>query len=104
MATNGDAPAVAIDEAELRKRLTPEQYHVTREKGTERAFTGKYYQNKEAGTYHCVVCNQALFASDTKFDSGTGTPATRRAPLPSTAVRRFAECAPVRRAGLGSPP
>jgi len=102
MATS-DAPYVAIDEAELRKRLTPEEYHVTREKGTERAFTGKYYQNKEAGTYHCIVCNQALFASDTKFDSGTGTPAPR-APLPCTVVDRVVECAPVSLVGSGSPP
>ena len=63
---------VQVDEAELRKRLTPEQYHVTREKGTERAFTGKYYKSKDAGTYNCTVCNQPLFKSDTKFDSGTG--------------------------------
>ena len=64
-----------VDEAELRKRLTPEQYNVTREKGTERAFSGKYYKNKDTGTYNCIVCNQALFTSDKKFDSGTGTPA-----------------------------
>jgi len=61
--------------AELKKRLTPLQYHVTQEKGTERAFTGKYNKCSEAGTYSCVVCDQPLFASDNKFDSGCGWPA-----------------------------
>jgi peptide-methionine (R)-S-oxide reductase len=65
--------AFPVNEAELRKRLTPEQYHVTREKGTERAFSGKFYKSKETGVYHCVVCDLALFSSDAKFDSGTGT-------------------------------
>jgi peptide-methionine (R)-S-oxide reductase len=59
---------------ELRARLTPEQFHVTQEKGTERAFTGRYCHNKEQGTYNCVCCGQALFSSDTKFDSGSGWP------------------------------
>jgi peptide-methionine (R)-S-oxide reductase len=59
---------------ELKKRLTPEQYHVTREKGTERAFTGKYWNNKSKGIYKCVVCGNPLFDSETKFDSGTGWP------------------------------
>ena len=59
---------------ELRKKLTPLQYQVTQEHGTERAFTGIYWDTKTPGVYRCVVCDAELFASDTKFDSGTGWP------------------------------
>ena len=61
-------------DAEWREKLTPEQFHVTREKGTERAFTGKYWDQKAAGTYKCVCCGEALFSSDDKYDSGSGWP------------------------------
>lgn len=59
---------------EWREELTPEQYQVCRQKGTERAFTGKYHDCKESGTYRCVCCGRELFSSDSKFDSGTGWP------------------------------
>jgi peptide-methionine (R)-S-oxide reductase len=61
-------------EAELKERLTDLQYHVTQEKGTERAFTGKYYKHNESGDYHCVVCDNPLFSSDAKYESGSGWP------------------------------
>ena len=59
---------------ELRARLTPEQYHVTQQQGTERAFTGEYYRNERDGMYLCVVCGESLFASAAKYDSGSGWP------------------------------
>jgi len=59
---------------EWKSLLTPEQYRITRQKGTEQAFTGKYYHFKERGIYHCVCCGNELFGSETKFDSGTGWP------------------------------
>jgi len=64
---------VKTDE-EWRALLSPEQYHITREKGTERAFTGEYWENKRKGVYHCVGCDLPLFRSDAKYDSGTGWP------------------------------
>jgi peptide-methionine (R)-S-oxide reductase len=59
---------------EWKKELTPEQYHVCREKGTERAFTGQFWNHHEAGLYRCACCGNELFSSETKFDSGTGWP------------------------------
>jgi peptide-methionine (R)-S-oxide reductase len=61
-------------EEEWKKELAPEQYEVCRRKGTERAFTGEYWNSKEKGTYRCAACGNELFSSDTKFDSGTGWP------------------------------
>lgn len=72
-------------EAEWRKELTPEEYKVLREKGTERAFTGKYNDFKEKGIYACAACGQELFSSETKFDSGTGWPSFYK-PLSKEAV------------------
>lgn len=63
-----------LDEQALREKLTPEQYRICREHGTERAFTGKYWDLKDAGTYRCACCGEPLFDADTKFDSGTGWP------------------------------
>jgi peptide-methionine (R)-S-oxide reductase len=73
-------------DAEWKDRLTPEQYYVTRQKGTERPFTGKYWNNEQAGTYRCICCGTPLFASDTKFDAGCGWPSFY-APLAGEIVR-----------------
>jgi peptide-methionine (R)-S-oxide reductase len=64
----------AASDTEWQKKLTPEQYHVTREHGTERAFSHPYYKDKREGMYRCVCCGAPLFSSDTKFESGTGWP------------------------------
>ena len=69
-----DVPKLALSDAEWQRRLTPEQYRITRGKGTERAFCGGLLKNKEAGVYACVCCNLPLFASSAKFESGTGWP------------------------------
>jgi peptide-methionine (R)-S-oxide reductase len=72
--TEKTAEKIAKSEAEWKKQLTDEQYHVTREAGTECAFTGKYWDTKDPGMYHCVCCGAPLFDSQTKFNSGTGWP------------------------------
>ena len=69
---------MAMSEVELREKLTPEQFHVTQEHGTERAFSHPYYNDKRSGMYRCVVCGAPLFSSDAKFDSGTGWPSFTR--------------------------
>jgi peptide-methionine (R)-S-oxide reductase len=76
---------VLKSEAEWRRQLSPEQYRVTREHGTERAFTGPYWNEKRAGQYFCICCDGPLFEGGTKFDSGTGWPSFF-APLDETAV------------------
>lgn len=77
-----------FDEAELRERLTPAQYEVTQNAGTERAFTGEYWDCHDEGTYRCIVCDEELFASDTKFESGSGWPSFYQAMDESKVVRK----------------
>ena len=76
---------ISKSKEEWLEQLTPEQYHVARERGTERAFTGAYWNNKKAGVYTCIGCGAPLFASDTKFDSGTGWPSFTE-PMPGSNV------------------
>lgn len=83
---------LTLTDAEWRERLSPEQYQILRHAGTERAFTGKYEQNKAEGTYKCAGCGEPLFASDTKFDSGSGWP-SYTAPLSSDAVEEHRDSA-----------
>ncbi|MEK9629205.1 MAG: peptide-methionine (R)-S-oxide reductase MsrB [Nitrospinota bacterium] len=71
-------------ESEWREELTEEQFQICRKKGTERAFSGKYWDCHERGTYHCVCCEEPLFSSMTKFDSGTGWPSFYEAANPNS--------------------
>lgn len=80
-----DSPRTKPSPDELRQRLTPEQWHVTQEAGTERAFTGRYWNVWDDGQYHCIVCDAALFDAGTKFDAGCGWPSFYQ-PLDSDAV------------------
>ncbi len=80
------AEKISKSEEEWRQLLTPEQFYVCRQKGTERAFSGVYYDCKEEGIYQCVCCGAALFSSETKYDSGTGWPSFW-APLTEDCVR-----------------
>ncbi len=73
-------------EEALRARLSSEEFHITQEKGTEPAFSGRYHDCKQDGMYHCICCGAALFQSDTKFDSGTGWPSFWQ-PVNEAAVR-----------------
>jgi peptide-methionine (R)-S-oxide reductase len=81
-----------LSDAEWRERLSPEQYQVLRQAGTERAFTGKYEQNKAAGMYVCAGCGEPLFASDTKYNSGSGWP-SYTAPVAGEAVEELRDTA-----------
>lgn len=94
---------VVKTDAEWKSQLTPEEYAVTRHAGTERAFTGKYWNNHEHGLYRCICCGNALFSSETKFESGTGWPSfwqpiakenvTTRADMTYGMTRTEARCA-----------
>ena len=75
-------------DAEWKELLTKEQFQVTRKGGTERAFTGAYWDNKDAGTYRCVCCEQKLFSSQTKYDSGTGWPSFSQPIEPGSVAER----------------
>ena len=77
---------VSNTDEEWRQQLTPEQYRVARQKGTEKPFSGKYYDAKDRGTYKCAACGNELFGSDAKFDSGCGWPSFT-APLAEDSVR-----------------
>jgi len=81
---------ISRSEAEWRAQLTPEQYRVARGHGTERAFTGPYWDSKAPGVYTCICCGAPLFGSDTKFDSGTGWPSFY-APIDREAVENHAD-------------
>jgi peptide-methionine (R)-S-oxide reductase len=84
------ADKVEKPETQWRQELTPEQYHVLREKGTERAFTGTYWDTKTPGTYRCAACGAALFSSDVKYESGSGWPSFTE-PIDAASVEEHAD-------------
>ncbi len=84
------APKIQKTDAEWKQQLTEEQFRITRKKGTERAFTGAYHDNKAPGTYRCVCCGTPLFSAETKYESGTGWPSFW-APLSESAIRYEAD-------------
>jgi peptide-methionine (R)-S-oxide reductase len=84
------ANKVQKSESEWQDQLSPEQYYVTRKAGTEPAFTGKYWKTKEEGVYRCVCCDQPLFSSETKFESGTGWPSFYK-PLDHEAIEEHSD-------------
>jgi peptide-methionine (R)-S-oxide reductase len=92
-----EKPKVAKSEEEWREQLTTEQYEVTRKKGTERAFSGAYWDNKSSGTYRCVCCDAPLFTSDAKYDSGTGWPSFHSAADPEGVREEADDSLPRRR-------
>lgn len=88
MNSDDSATAVQKTEKEWREQLTPEQYYITREHGTEPAFTGPHLNEKRAGLFHCICCGDPLFSSETKYDSGSGWPSYWQ-PVSESAVSEY---------------
>lgn len=85
------ADQVVKDDAHWRRHLSPEEYRICREKGTEPAFSGAYWNTKEAGTYLCRCCGKPLFSSETKYDSGSGWPSFYQ-PVDAGAIAEHSDC------------